>query len=92
MNYGYIGYTYVILAILLCTVYYGLEKYKDGINFTKKCILSCWAIVSLMVISIIFAVKLGDEKGKVQNKHIAFMYIISIGTLMSSSLCVNLAI
>jgi hypothetical protein len=91
MKYTHIGFIYIILAILLCSIYYGLEMSNGGINFTKKSILSSWCITSLLVMSIIFGVKNAEEQGLTQSKHIIIMYILSLSTLCSSSLFIYFA-
>jgi hypothetical protein len=88
MNYTHPGFIYILLAVLLCSIYYGLEMSNGGINFMGKSILSSWSITSLLVMSIIFGVKSAQEQGLTQNKHIIIMYILSIGTLSASSLCI----
>lgn len=88
MNYTHPGFIYILLAVLLCSIYYGLEMSNGGLNFMGKSILSSWCITSLLVMSIIFGVKNAQEQGLTQNKHIIIMYILSIGTLSTSSLCI----
>jgi len=91
MNYTNPGFIYILLAILLCCVYYGLEMSNGGLDSTKKSILSSWCITSLLVMSIIFGVKHAQEQGLAQSKHIIIMYILSVGTLSASSLCIYIA-
>lgn len=96
MNYTHPGFIYIILAILLCSVYYGLEMSNGGLGFTSKTILCSWSIISLLVMSIIFGYKaakdaedasgIPDELKKV--KSLIPMYLISVGTLSISSLCI----
>lgn len=86
MNFTNPGFIYIILAILLCSIYYGLEMSNGGIDFTGKSILSSWSITSLLVMSIILGVKNAQEQGLTQSKHIILMYILSLGTLSISSL------
>jgi hypothetical protein len=88
MNFIHPGFIYILLSILLCAVYYGLEISNGGLNFTGKTVLSSWSIISLLVMSIIFGVKHAQEQGLTQSKHIVIMYVLSIGTLSASSLCV----
>ena len=88
MNYTNPGFIYILLAVLLCCIYYGLEMSNGGLNFTGKSILLSWSITSLLVMSIIFGVKNAQEQGLTQNKHIIIMYVLSFGTLSASSLCV----
>ena len=96
MNYTNPGLIYIILAILLCSIYYGLEISNGGIGFTGKTVLSCWSIISLLAVSIILGYKavkdaedaanIPDELKKI--KSLMPMYLISIGTLSISSLCI----
>ena len=88
MNYTHPGFIYILLAILLCSIYYGLEMSNGGLNFTGKSILSSWSITSLLVMSIIFGVKNAQEQGLTQSKHIIIMYTLSFVTLSASSLCI----
>ena len=91
MKYTHPGFLYIILAILLCSIYYGLEMSNGGLNFTGKSILSSWCITSLLVMSIIFGVKNAEEQGLTQSKHIIIMYVLSLSTLCSSSLFIYFA-
>ena len=85
------GFIYIILAILLCSVYYGIELANGGVNKTAKSILSSWCICSLFILSIILAIKKAHENGKATAKHIAIMYAILIGSLVSSSCVIYMA-
>ena len=91
MNFTNPGFIYILLAILLCSVYYGLEMANGGLDFTKKSILFGWCITSLLVMSIIFGVKNAEEQGLTQAKHIIIMYILSVGTLSTSSFFIYFA-
>jgi hypothetical protein len=82
------GFIYILLAILLCSIYYGIEMSKGEIDFAGKAILSSWCITSLLVMSIILGVKRAQEEGLTHSQHIIIMYTLSIGTLLSSSLFV----
>ena len=96
MNYTHPGFIYIILAILLCSIYYGLEMSNGGLGFTGKAVICSWSVISLLVMSIIIGYKaakdaedalgIPDEQKKI--KSLMPMYLMSIGTLSISSLCV----
>lgn len=85
------GFIYIILAILLCSVYFGIEKANGNIQRTSKSILSSWSICSLFILSVILAIKKAYDDGKATTKHISIMYGICIGSLISSSCIIYLA-
>lgn len=85
------GFIYIILAILLCSVYYGIEKANNNIETTAKGILFSWSICSLFILSVILAIKKAYDDGKATAKHISIMYGICIGSLISSSCLVYMA-
>jgi hypothetical protein len=98
MNYTDPGFIYIMLAILLCVIYYGLEEANGGLGFTGKTIICSWSIISLLVMSIIFGYKaakeaedalgIPDEEKKI--KSFMPMYLMSYGTLALSSVCISL--
>lgn len=85
------GFIYIILAILLCCIYYGIEMANGGLKSTGKTILSCWSICSLVILSVILAIKKASDEGKATAKNIATMYGILIGSLLSSSCIIYMA-
>lgn len=86
------GFIYIILAILLCSVYFGVEKANGGfVGRTATSILFSWMFCSLFILSIILAIKKAQDDGETTTKHILFMYGICIGTLISSSSIIYLA-
>jgi len=85
------GFIYIILAILLGSVYFGIEKANSNIGITAKSILFSWSICSLFILSVILAIKKAYDDGKATTKHISIMYAICIGSLISSSSIIYLA-
>jgi hypothetical protein len=85
------GFIYIILAILLCSVYYGVELANGGLGGTAKSIIASWCICSLFILSIILAIKKARDDGKATAKHVAIMYGILIGSLVSSSCIIYMA-
>ena len=85
------GFIYIILAILLCSVYFGIEKANGNIKGTVKSIIFSWFISSLFILSVILAIKKAYDDGKATTKHIFIMYAICIGSLISSSSIIYLA-
>ena len=85
-----------MLALLLCSVYYGLEMSNGGLGMTAKTILCSWSIISLLVMSIIFGYKAAKDAEDAAGipyalqkvKSLIPMYLISVGTLSISSLCI----
>jgi hypothetical protein len=94
MNYTHPGAIYIILAILLCSIYYGLESANGGLGFTGKVVLFSWCIISLLVLSIIMGYKAAKDLDELlpeeqqQIKSLMPMYLLSGGTLALSSVCV----
>lgn len=85
------GFIYILLAILLCSIYYGVEMANGGLKGTGKSILSSWCVSSFLILSIILGIKKGQDQGKTTAKHIMIMYGLLIGTLASSSSIIYLA-
>ena len=93
MNYNILGFIYILLALLLCCIYYGVEMSNGGIDGFGKSILSSWCITSLLVMSIILGIKRVQEKKPdlITAKHIMIIYGLSIGTLVCSSSSIMMA-
>jgi hypothetical protein len=99
MNYTHPAFIYIILAMLLCVIYYGLEEANGGLGFTGKTVMVFWTIISLLVMSIIFGYKAINDKEIEENipledrkiKSLMPMYLMSYGTLVGSIVCVSLA-
>lgn len=85
------GFIYIILALLMCSIYYGVEKANGHLEKTSKSILCSWSITSLIILAIILAIKKEQTENKASTKLIVFMYTILIGSLLSSSLIIYLA-
>lgn len=87
------GFIYIILAILLCSIYYGIEISNGGLKRTGKSILISWVLSSFVILSIFLAIKKAKDKGnpKVTTKHITIMYGVLISSLISSSYIIYLA-
>lgn len=87
------GFIYLLVAILLCCIYYGIEMSNGALTNSTKSLLSSWSICSLIVASIILGIK-HTEKNKpelVTPKYIMLMYGLSIGTITSSLIIISLA-
>lgn len=82
------GFIYILLALLLCCIYYGVEMSNEGLQGTGKSILSSWCVTSLIILAIILAIKKAQDNGKTTSKHIMIMYGLSIGTIVSSCLII----
>lgn len=87
------GFIYILLALLFCCIYYGVEMSNGGIHGTAKSILSSWCITSLIIMSIILGIKKiqSNKPELITLKHIMIMYGLSIGTLLSSSFIIFMA-
>jgi hypothetical protein len=85
------GFIYIILAIILCAIYYGLEMSSGGVDFTAKSIICSWSIISLFVMSIMLGISKAEEQGISSSKYTALMYGLSLGTLSLSSVIIFLS-
>jgi hypothetical protein len=87
------GFIYILLALLLCCIYYGIEMSTGGLHGTAKCILSSWCVTSLIILSIILGIKKIQSKKPelITSKHIMIMYGLSAGTLLCSFSIISMA-
>lgn len=88
--YTNLGFIYIILAILLCSVYYGILLANGGVNGMEMAIMCCWCICSLFCLAIILGIKKAQDDNLTTTKHIIIMYTVFIGTLISSSCLIYL--
>jgi hypothetical protein len=79
------GFIYIILAIFLCSVYYGILLANGGVNKNEMSVMSCWCICSILCLAIILGIKKAQDDNLTTSKHIIIMYSILIGSLISSS-------
>lgn len=85
------GFIYIILAVLLCSVYYGILLANGGVNGTEMSIMCCWCICSIFSLAIILGIKKAQDDNLTTTKHTVIMYSIFLGTLISSSCLIYLA-
>lgn len=85
------GFIYILLALVLCIIYYGLEMSDGGFSTIGKSVACSWSIISLFVMSIMLAITKAEEKGLGSPKYTALMYGLSLGTLVSSSVIIAMS-
>jgi hypothetical protein len=90
MNLINLGTVYIFLAILMCSIYYGIQLENGGLQGAEIGVLISWIISSFLVASIIFGVLKTETEHpeKITSTEIALMYGLSIGTIISSSLTI----
>lgn len=87
------GFIYILIAIMLFSVYYGIEKSHGNISNSAKSMLCMWSISSFLIVSIILGIKKQNDMypETVNTSYILLMYSLCIGTLLSSSFIINYA-
>jgi hypothetical protein len=54
---------YLVCAVILCILYYGLEQSHGGLGFMAKTIMCCWCLFSFIITIALFGVQTGIETG-----------------------------
>lgn len=86
MNYlkPYLGY--LLSAILLCVIYFGLERSHGTISFLDKSIMCSWSIISIIITCALFSIETSyEEFGTAPAQITAVTFGASIITLCASS-------
>jgi hypothetical protein len=92
MNYLQPYLWYLICAMALCIIYFGIEKSNGKLGFTAKAVLSSWCLISLIVTSALFGMQSMITSGRPPPPQMALVtFGASIITLCISSSCVYCA-
>lgn len=92
MNYLQPYLWYLLCAMFLCILYFGIEKSHGKLGFTSKAVLCSWCIISLAITSGLFGIQSMISSGRIPPPQLSLaIFGASFATLCISSCCVYCA-
>ncbi len=83
---------YLISALIMCILYFGLEQANGGLGFTAKSVLCTWCIASTLITVALFGIQSAVESGATPPPQAtALTFGASVITLCISSGCLYCA-